>query len=88
MISMADVSNLEFDQIASPELTVKTQVKHGQFPDPVFELQSHAYGPDSFSLNGAFWPTSLPLFHGSWWDLLLESSMLDSLKLKGIQLSC
>jgi hypothetical protein len=42
----------------------------------------------SFSLNGAFWPTSLPLFHGSWWDLLLESSMMNSLKLKGIQLSC
>jgi hypothetical protein len=42
----------------------------------------------SFSLNGDFWPTSLPLFHGSWWDLLLESSMMNSLKLKGIQLSC
>src|ERR1035437_305248 len=42
----------------------------------------------SFSLNGAFWPTSLPLFHGSWWDLLDDSSMMNSLQLKGIQLSC
>src|SRR5659263_644941 len=42
----------------------------------------------SFSLNGAFWPTSLPLFHGSWWDFLDDSSMMNCLQLKGIQLSC
>jgi hypothetical protein len=29
-------------------------------------------------LKGAFWPTSLSLFHGSWWDLLLDSSMMNS----------
>jgi hypothetical protein len=41
----------------------------------------------SFRLKGAFWPTSLPLFHGSWWGLLLGSPMMNSLQLKGIRLS-
>ena len=42
----------------------------------------------SLSLNGAFWPTSLPLFQGSWRDLLDDSYMMISLQLKGAQLSC
>ena len=31
----------------------------------------------SFSLNGAFWPTSLPLFHGSGWGRTTASSMVN-----------
>ena len=34
----------------------------------------------SFSLNGAFWPTSLPLFHGSGWGQIAASSIVNSSK--------
>jgi len=36
-----DVANLEFDQIASPKFAVESQVKHGQFPDPMFDYNGN-----------------------------------------------
>ena len=40
-IAMTDVANLEFDQIASPKFAVESQVKHGQFPDPMFDYNGN-----------------------------------------------
>jgi hypothetical protein len=48
---VTDVANLELDQIASSQLTVESQVEHSQFPDSMFELQSHPDGPDIFQLE-------------------------------------
>lgn len=48
---MTDVASLELDQIASPQFAVEPQVEHGQFPDPVLDLQSHADDPDFFKLE-------------------------------------
>ncbi len=50
-LAMTDVANLELDQIAGPQLTVESQVKHGQFPDSMFELQPHPDGPDILELE-------------------------------------
>jgi hypothetical protein len=49
---MAYVANFEFDQIASPQLAVEPQVKHGQFPDTMFDLQSYTDGPDFLQFEG------------------------------------
>ena len=56
LLAMADVPDLEADQIAAASLAVGPQVEEGQL--------THL----SLSLNGAFWPTILPLFHGSRWS--------------------
>ena len=37
--------------IAGPQLTVESQVEHGEFPDSMFELQSHPNGPDILQLE-------------------------------------
>ena len=42
MITTADVANLEFDKITSPQLAVEPQIKQGQLPGSMFDLQSHA----------------------------------------------
>ena len=50
-VAMTNVANLELDQIASPQLTVESQVEHSQFPDSMFELQSHPDSPDILQLE-------------------------------------
>jgi hypothetical protein len=42
VITTADVANLEFDKITSPQLPVEPQIKQGQLPGSMFDLQSHA----------------------------------------------
>ena len=39
----------------------------------------------SLSLNGAFWPTILPLFHGSRLTALALDPMMDSHQVEGLQ---
>jgi hypothetical protein len=52
-------------QITCPELAVNCQVEQREFSCPSGELEPDPYRPDLLSFIGAFWPISLPLFHGT-----------------------
>jgi hypothetical protein len=56
----------QFDQVTRPKLAVDGKVELRELSLTVAELQADTDCRDfSFSLNGAFWPTRLPLFQGS-----------------------
>jgi hypothetical protein len=65
LVAMAHVPYPEGDEIAATQFAVDPQVEEGEFTDPPLHLESHAKCQISLSLNGAFCPTILPLFHGS-----------------------
>ena len=52
-------------EVTDAKLAVDSQVEECEFAHPGFHLQMNSECPDALSLNGAFWPTILPLFQGS-----------------------
>ena len=65
LIAVADVPDSEADQIAAAQLAVDLEIEERKLAYSAFPLQTDSKRPDVLELNGAFWPTILPLFHGS-----------------------
>ena len=61
LISMAYVSNLEGDEVASTQLAVDTQVKECEFTHSTLHLEAHPQRPDVFHLEGRLLPDDLAL---------------------------
>jgi hypothetical protein len=66
LVAVADIAEPERNEVASAKLAVDAQVEERELAHSVFHLKTNSKCPDVLeSLNGAFWPTILPLFHGS-----------------------
>ncbi|GEM_PF-5573154 len=65
MIFSHDILGAEVDQIASAQLVVDAEVEKSSSRTLPFICGRTRRAQMSFSLNGAFFPTSLPLLHGS-----------------------
>jgi hypothetical protein len=65
LVTMTNVSNLQGNEVAATQLAVDAQVEQRELAYPVLHLKLTRSAQMSLSLNGAFCPTILPLFHGS-----------------------
>lgn len=63
---MGDIRYPQLHQIASPKLGINRQIEQGKVTNLMAELKPNPIAQMSFSLSGAFWPISFPLFQGSW----------------------
>ena len=63
LVAVADVTDLETNQVASAQLAVGLKRASSRARPSIWRRTRSAQM--SLSLNGAFWPTILPLFHGS-----------------------
>jgi hypothetical protein len=65
LIAMADVSYPQGDEVTATELAVYPEVEESKLARQTLHLHAHSECAQmSLSLNGAFCPTILPLFHG------------------------
>ena len=62
---MTDIPDLEGNEVAAAKLAVDSQVEQSELAHSILHLKTNAERPDVLELNGAFWPTILPLFQGS-----------------------
>jgi hypothetical protein len=65
LVAVAHVPDLESDEIAAAQLAVNAEVEQGKLAHPALIWRRTRNAQMSLSLNSAFWPTILPLFHGS-----------------------
>ena len=65
LVAVADVADLEGHEIAAAKPAMDAPVEERQLVYTVLDLQANPKCPDALSLNGAFWPTILPMFQGS-----------------------
>ena len=59
--AVADVSNSQLNEIASPQLAVYAKIEQRQFPRPAEDLKPNADGPNFFKLERRFLPDKLSL---------------------------
>jgi hypothetical protein len=59
------IVNMEPDQITPAQLAVQGEVEQRKFPGSMAQLQPNPDRSDLLSFSGGFWPSSLPLFHGT-----------------------
>jgi hypothetical protein len=45
-VAMADIANLQLDEIASPQRAIDAKVEQRQFPSSSVNLKPYAYRPD------------------------------------------
>jgi len=48
---VADVPDLQADEVAAPKLAVDSQIEEGELSHPAFHLQANTEGPDFFDLE-------------------------------------
>ena len=65
MLALADVADPQGGRIAGPKFAVDAQIEESKLAGPLLHLQTNRIAQISLGLNGAFWPTSLPLFQGA-----------------------
>ena len=63
---MADGTYTKAYLIARRQFAVQPKIKKRKLPRAVAQLKSYSDGQMSLSFNGAFWPTILPFFQGTW----------------------
>ena len=51
LITVADVPDLEADEVAAAQLAVESQVEKGKLADPAFHLETNSNGPDVLELE-------------------------------------
>jgi hypothetical protein len=51
LVAVADVSNLEADEVATAKLAVDSQVEEGELAHPTFHLQANTKRPDVLELE-------------------------------------
>jgi hypothetical protein len=51
LIAMTDVANLQFHQVAAPELAVNAEIEQRKFTDSVCHLKAHSQRPDVLQLE-------------------------------------
>ena len=52
--AVTDISNLQLEQIASPQLAVDTEIEERQFPHSVEDLKPNADSPDLLKFQWRF----------------------------------
>jgi len=65
LVAVADIADLEIDEVTAAQLAVDAEVEHRELSDAARHLRRTRSAQMSFSLSGTFWPTILPLFQGS-----------------------
>jgi hypothetical protein len=63
--AVLQVAHAQRHQVATAQLAVDAQVQQRQIAEAVLLLHARAHRQTSLGLNGAFCPTSFPLFHGT-----------------------
>jgi hypothetical protein len=58
---MADVSDLQADEVATAKLAVDSQIEEGELSHPAFHLQTDTKGPNLLDLEWSFLPDDLAL---------------------------
>ena len=82
---MADITDTQLHQITGPKPAVQTQVKQRQYANAVGQLEPDSDGPDFPELEGGLLADEFPLFQGALVERSTLVSMMNSLKIKGVQ---
>ena len=78
-------SRSEGNEVASAKLAVDAKIEQRELAHSVLQLRRTRSAQMSLGLNGAFWPTILPLFHGWRWVAMPGVPMMVSRRVKRLQ---
>jgi hypothetical protein len=81
-IAVTRIAHPQTYRITRAQLTIDAEVEHRELAQPSLRPEANSNRQDSLSLNGAFWPTNLPLFHGAWHLMTWKRFIVISFRLK------